>query len=199
MKRGPSRAWPKGIVEVAATRHDSRADPQATQKISREQLEEALKRTKSGTRAAVRSEPDLDGEGYAGPRDDSPQVTIVRIDSIELETIDPSSLPPAGTMPVIVTTPMDVAASLPRPASSPQPVSGSPLPTAMTARAVDMNDSGAHDRASGPRVVDRRRAPSSRLQITPRVAFIVGLAVVVALALAAFLGFFAGRGVPGLK
>lgn len=57
MKRGSNRAWPKGIIEIPSTRVDPRSDPQATQKISREQLEAALGRTKSGTRAATRSTP----------------------------------------------------------------------------------------------------------------------------------------------
>lgn len=192
MKRGPSRAWPKGIVEVPATGPDSRADPQATQKISREQLEEALRRTKSGTRPVVRSEPNLDDQPYSGPRDDSPQVTIVRIDSMELETIDPSTLPapsaqplasgasvapratPSGAMPVIVTTPMEVAAALSRPPPSAQA-------------------------QPAPPVIARRGGPTLRLHLTPRVAFFGAVAVALVIMLAAFVGFFAGRGVPGVK
>jgi hypothetical protein len=68
-------------------------DAQQTQKISREQLEEALKRTKSGTRRAVRSDPaldlpppeEIDRNAFFGPRDDAAPM---------LEHIDPSSLSP---------------------------------------------------------------------------------------------------------
>lgn len=200
VKRASTRAWPKGIVEVSSPGLDARADPQATQKISREQLEEALKRTKSGTRPVVRSEPSLDDQGYAGPRDDShdsPQVTIARIDSVEVETIDPSSLPPPSAMPVIVTTPMDAGISLARPASGAQPMAA-PFGGSTVATAAE-RDAGADDRSSGPRVIDRRRAPAQRLQITPRMAFVAGMTVAVIVALAAFLGFFAGRGLPSLR
>ena len=92
VKRG-HRAYPKGITEIAPTRPDPRADPQATQKISREQLDEALKRTKSGTRPIVRSEPAIEEELFSGPRDDAPQITITKIESMEFEAIDPSTLP----------------------------------------------------------------------------------------------------------
>jgi hypothetical protein len=120
VKRAPRRAWPKDIVEVRAMRPDPRAadhqpiDPHITQKISREQLDQALRRTKSGTRRAVRSEPALEETGandehesaFPGPRDDTddgPLVTIVRIDSvdsIELEPVDPLSLPPIPSLPL---------------------------------------------------------------------------------------------------
>lgn len=70
MKRA-RRDWPKQIVELGASqarrldprsdegeaRVDTRLDPQATQKISREQLDAVLKGTTSGFRPAVRSEP----------------------------------------------------------------------------------------------------------------------------------------------
>lgn len=194
---------------MAARGPDARVDPQATQKISREELEEALRRTKSGTRQAVRSEPDFDVHGYAGPRDDSPQITIVRIDSMELEAIDPSTLPapsaptpgaltttallprhtPSGTMPIIVTTPMDVAASLPR------PTTGVHESGASAADAIPRTN----DRASAARVIERSRALTQRLHVTPRMAFIAGIAVAALVALAALVGFFAGRGVPGVK
>ncbi len=100
VKRQPQRVWPKGIVEVASRRPDPRSDPQATQKISREQLEDALRRTKSGTRPATRSAPDLASDAFAGPRDDdAPQITIVRIDSMEMSVFDPSTLPAPITEP----------------------------------------------------------------------------------------------------
>lgn len=63
MKRA-RHEWPRQIVEVGATqarkrdpRSDETPDPQATQKISREQLEAVLKGTTSGFRPAARSEP----------------------------------------------------------------------------------------------------------------------------------------------
>jgi hypothetical protein len=54
--------WPRKIVEIPApSRDDARADPMATQKISAKQLEEALRRTKSGFRRAVReSKPEIE-------------------------------------------------------------------------------------------------------------------------------------------
>ena len=86
-----------------------RADEgRATQKISREQLEEALKRTKSGTRRAVRSDPDLpdlpepEVVDFLGPRDDTvPQ----------LAHIDPSSLSPAPIVAAVAT--VEVAGASP--------------------------------------------------------------------------------------
>ena len=159
MKRPLPRSWPKAIVEIPTSRPDSRADPQATQKITREQLDEALKRTKSGTRRSVRFN-DEDDDDLDGPRDDSPQITITRIDSVELAVFDPSSLP-------------DTAAA------DPPPTPLAPFATA----------------------VSRARAPerSRTRAITPRTAFIAGIAVSMFVLLAAFVGFFAGRGVGGPK
>ena len=99
MKRA-HRPYPKGITEIPATRPDPRADPQATQKITRQQLDEVLKRTKSGTRPIVRSEPRIEPVEEAAleePRDDSPQITITKIESVELDVIDPASLPRPAT------------------------------------------------------------------------------------------------------
>jgi hypothetical protein len=157
---------------VPAARPDPRsADPYATQKISREQLEEALKRTKSGTRRALRSEPEIppnendprrERDSLPGPREDDdnphigPQVTIVRIDSVEMETIDPLSLAPI------------------RSTRSP------------AARAT-------------PTPIDSILSPTSRLHVTPRIAFIAGLAVALFALLAAAIGFFAGRIAPGSR
>lgn len=172
MKRPPTnRAWPRQIVEIATSRPDSRADPQATQKISRAQLDEALKRTKSGTRRSVHSQHEIDE--LSGPRDDdaprddddSPQITIVRIDSLEvdrlaeLETVDPLSLPPAPSAPFVA-----------------------PLSTPST---------------PGPLAIEASLPRSRGLPITPRTAFIAGVLVAVFVALAASLGFFAGRGIGG--
>ncbi len=89
MRRGPGRTWPKKIEEVAAARPDPRAvDPQATQKITRAQLDEALKRTTSGTRLAASSEPLVSDDTLMGPRDslagpldDSDAMFVVGIDA----------------------------------------------------------------------------------------------------------------------
>lgn len=176
---------------MPAARPDPRsADPYATQKISRAQLEEALKRTKSGTRRALRSEPEIppnendprrERDSLPGPREDDdspqmgPQVTIVRIDSVELEAIDPLSLPPMRSTPGIP-TPM-----------------GSMLSPMVIQTPV---------RSSAPVVdVDRKRRywATNRLHITPRIAFIAGLAVALFVLLAASVGFFAGRIAPGSR
>jgi hypothetical protein len=101
VKRATKGAWPRRIVEVPSGRSDPRADPQATQKISREMLDDALRRTKSGTRPAMRSEIDDD---LFGPRDSAPEITIVKIDSMELSLIDPASLPPAAAEPAPLAT-----------------------------------------------------------------------------------------------
>ncbi len=167
MKRGPHRAWPRGIVEVRSTRPDPRAtDPQATQKISREQLEEALRRTKSGTRAALRSDPLLEraaspseDESFAGPRDDGPEVTIVGIDTMELDAYDLVALPAMATgatpaRPTPLTPPIATPLAWPRPGAA---------------------------------------SPTRRLHITPQLALLVGLAAVAFVTLAAIIGFFAGR------
>lgn len=142
-----------------------------TQKISREQLEDALRRTKSGTRRAIRSEPELpaddndprrERDSLPGPRDDQdnphvgPQVTIVRIDSVEMDVLDPPTAPSA-TAPVLKAP-------------------GAPL---------------------APRT--RPTGATDRVHITPRAAFVAGLAVAVFVLLAAGIGFFAGRIVPGSR
>lgn len=154
VKREPQRAWPKGIVEVASQRPDPRADPRydphATQKISRAELDAALRRTKSGTRPVTRSAPDLASDAFHGPRDDdAPQITIVRIDSMAMSVFDPSTLPASAT-----------------------PVDTAPI-------------------AAAPR--HSRTVLARRLQLTPRLAFIVGLALVGFVMIAGMIGFFAGR------
>lgn len=181
-------------MEVPAARPDPRAaDPQATQKISREQLDAALKRTKSGTRRAVRSEPDLEQDSrdaFAGPRDDGPQVTIVQIDSVELDTIDPASFAAMNALPP---HPASVATTASPATLTPSP--GTPIsPT--SAHAVELPEPGA--RASFERLIHRRgRAEVTRgLRITPRAAFLVGLAVALFVLVAALVGFVAGRGLP---
>lgn len=155
----PIRAWPKHIVEVPSKRIDARADPQATQKISREMLDDALRRTKSGTRPITRSHhdvaPDAEDEGFVGPRDSAPEITIVKIDSMEMSVFDPSTLP--------------------------QPVHLTQMPSHVTPIAVA---------TSGAPV---RSGLSRRVLVTPRLAFLVGLAVVAFVGIAAVVGFFAGR------
>lgn len=176
---------------MPAARPDPRsADPAATQKISRAQLEEALKRTKSGTRRALRSEPEIppnendprrERDSLPGPREDDdspligPQVTIVRIDSVEMDAIDPLSLPPIRATPG---TPTPMGSLLPR--LSPMVIQ-------------------TPGRSSAPVVeVDRKRryGATNRLHVTPRTAFIAGLAVALFVLLAASVGFFAGRIAP---
>lgn len=184
---------------MPAARPDPRAaDPGATQKISRAQLEEALKRTKSGTRRALRSEPEIppnendprrERDSLPGPREDDdsphigPQVTIVRIDSVEMETIDPLSLPPIRSTPS------------PGPRATPTPM-GSVL-NGLSPMVIQ-----TPGRSSVPVVeVDRKRRywATNRLHITPRTAFIAGLAVALFALLAASVGFFAGRIAPGSR
>jgi len=156
------RAWPRQIVEVGSNRSDPRADPQATQKISREMLDDALRRTKSGTRPATRSQHDAerhadDEESFVGPRDSAPEITIVKIDSMEMSVFDPSTLPPASAEPLE-----------PHVAQTPSRVTPIHLETIATPR-------------------------SRRLHVTPRLAFLVGLGMVAFVAIAAVVGFFAGR------
>lgn len=93
MKRA-TRDWPKQIVEVGATQArrrdprsddaeahlDPRLDPQATQKISREQLDAVLKGTASGFRPAVRSEP---GDVEADEPTDLADVMLDSLRSLE--------------------------------------------------------------------------------------------------------------------
>jgi hypothetical protein len=188
-------------VEVPAARPDPRSgepdlharQASVTQKISREDLEEALKRTKSGTRRAVREEygqhelPEdhndarRERDSLPGPRDDEdnphvgPQVTIVRIDSVEMDVIDP---------PSARTTPERAARPTPTPMGammSPGEIRIIPTP--------------------GSPLIERRRFgwATERVHITPRTAFIAGLAVAVFVLVAACIGFFAGRIVPGSR
>jgi hypothetical protein len=194
VKRAPGRPRPLDIVEVPGGRPDPRSpepdlrsrerEAGVTQKISREQLEEALKRTKSGTRRAVRSEPEIppndndprrERDSLPGPRDDEdnphvgPQVTIVRIDSVEMDVIDPPSMP-VRTMP----TPMGGM-------MSPSEIRVVPTP-------------------GTPHLARKRfNWATERVHITPRTAFVAGLAVALFVLVAAAIGFFAGRVLPGAR
>lgn len=189
---------PIDIVEVPAARLDPRSpepDQRArqasvTQKISREDLEEALKRTKSGTRRAVRSEHELpddhndarrERDSLPGPRDDEdnphagPQVTIVRIDSVEMDVIDP----PAAR------------ATLERPERAPR-ATPTPMGAMMSPGEIRIIPT------PGTPLIERKRLgwATERVHITPRTAFVAGLAVAVFVLVAACIGFFAGRSVP---
>jgi hypothetical protein len=163
-------------VEVPPIHPDPRSDPQATQatqEISREELEDALRRTKSGTRAVVRPEPkpvlsrpheDVGPhhDSLPGPRDDEgPEITILRIDSVEFSVIDPASLPPPAAMHI------------------PTPWAASPLhPSITTASAAP------------------RSLPASMtrgLHLTPRLAFLIGVGLVAFVVLVGMVGFLAGR------
>jgi len=146
-------------VEVSSKRIDPRADPQATQKISREMLDDALRRTKSGTRPATRSQHDAersadDEDSFFGPRDSAPEITIVKIDSVEMSVFDPAALPPPTVEPHLAQTPSHVT----------------PIRLETTVPLL-----------------------SRRLNVTPRLAFLAGLAVVAFIGIAAVVGFFAGR------
>ena len=195
---------PLDIVEVPAGRPDPRSaepdvhsrarEPAVTQKISREELDEALRRTKSGTRRAVRSEHELppndadprrERDSLPGPRDDEddptvgPQVTIVRIDSMELDVIDPLSLPPSRSTPTSA-----------MPARSPTPMGAMMSPGEI--RIIQ---------TPATPVIERKRFhwATERVHVTPRTAFVAGLVVACIVLVAACIGFFAGRIVPGSR
>ena len=102
---------------------------QDTKKISREELESVLKRTRSGTRRAVRPEPvierpqehgPLEGPAPAGPFDDCSPSSIERVARIEFE-IDAASL---STPPPVPATPIAVGRASVPPA---EPSSGSSI------------------------------------------------------------------------
>jgi hypothetical protein len=123
MKRPPFSA-PRRILEVLATpRPDPRADPQATTKISRAELDAVLHRTRSGTRRAIRPEtvsrdpaPPESLEELPGPRDDdAPEITIRKIESVEIDLSGdpvlvraptPSLSPPARISPLSPISPV---------------------------------------------------------------------------------------------
>ena len=135
----------------------------------------------------MRSEPELppndddprrERDSLPGPRDDEdnphvgPQVTIVRIDSVEMDILDPSRPPHAATS----VTPMGSTKVPAETRAVPAPSAGTPL----------------FDRK-------RRSWVTRSVRITPRAAFVAGLAVAVFVLLAACIGFFAGRIVPGSR
>jgi hypothetical protein len=163
-------------------------DAQATQKISREQLEEALKRTKSGTRRATRSDPALPAPeevDFLGPRDDT---------APPLFHIDPSSLSPVPAAAATAATAEPTTAATAEPEASVERVaSADPVVSVESVAFVE-----AADDLLGP----ERSAESARpardvaLRVAPRTAFVAGLGVVMLVMLAALVGFFAGRPHP---
>ena len=147
-----------------------KGDAQTTQKISRQQLDEALKRTKSGTRRAVGSDPSLpepEEVDFLGPRDDTAPL---------LGHIDPSSLSPLVVAPRAVEVAPEALAT---------PASEDPVVTFALVEASDLYAPGADER--------ERPAPDTMLRLRPRTAFVVGLAFAMLVMLAAVVGFFAGR------
>jgi len=183
VKRGPGRPRPLDIVEVPASRPDPRsADPDVherpdramTQKISREQLEEALQRTKSGTRRAVRSEHELP------PNDADPRRER---DSRPDAQRDPKrdSLPGPRDDENVTT------ASVSPKAGPPTPMSAMTPPVEI--RELETPDEPVVDRSARARFVSALES----LQIPPRTAFIAGLVIALFLVAAAAIGFFAGR------
>lgn len=155
---------------MRSTRSDPRADPGVTQKISRDVLEDALRRTKSGTQRIQREERDdapmpepkparqrLDS--LAGPRDsysDAPIVTIMGIESVELQAFDPQVL---AARHAVLNTPPPVASDVPPAIDRPSQIS---------------------------RIV-------ARLPVSSRTLLVALLALVAFMASAGLVGFLVGR------
>jgi hypothetical protein len=155
-------------------------DANSTQKISREQLDEALKRTKSGTRRAVRSDPALpepEVVDFLGPRDDT---------APQFAHIDPSSL-----SPIRAAAPAPVEASVLRD----EPVEVVALVAAVEVIApVAVAVVAPVERVEPVEQVALPAPPrDTSLRLNPRTAFVVGLAIAALMVLAALVGFFAGR------
>jgi hypothetical protein len=152
-------------------------DANSTQKISREQLDEALKRTKSGTRRAVRSDPALPEPEvvvFLGPRDDT---------APQFAHIDPSSL-----SPIRAAAPAPVEASVLR---------DEPVEVVALVAAVEVIAPVAVAVVAPVERVEQVELPAAprdtSLRLNPRTAFVVGLAIAALMVLAALVGFFAGR------
>jgi hypothetical protein len=153
-------------------------DAQATQKISRAQLDEALKRTKSGTRRAVRSDPTLPAPeevDFLGPRDDTAPL---------LGHIDPSSLSP---IPAAANVEEADAVPRPKPARTPESVALSKL--------AELAEAEASAEPLAFVVTDEAKRPDrdTILRLRPRTAFVLGVAVAALVMLAGLFGYFAGR------
>jgi hypothetical protein len=102
-----------------------------------------------------------------------------------MDTIDPLSLPPMRSSPARAT-----------------PTTAMPARGMMTPMGSMMSPAEAHViQTPGTPLVDRKRRSwaTQRLQITPRTAFVGGLAIALFVLLAACVGFFAGRITPGSR
>jgi hypothetical protein len=113
-------------------------------------------------------------------------VTIVRIDSVELDTIDPASFAAMNALPPLASS---LGTTAPPTTLTPSPLN--PI-TPTSSHAVELPEPGA--RASFARLIHRRVELTQGLRITPRMAFMAGLGIAVFVLVAAFIGFFAGRG-----
>jgi hypothetical protein len=169
-------------------RGSRRHDAQATQKISRAQLDEALKRTKSGTRRAIPSDPALGAPeeiDFLGPRDDSGPL---------VGHIEDSTSSPLAAAPAHVAEDASADFTRPKPARTPESVALTKL--AALAEAA---------RTSEPEPLafvvpeDEAEAGSARdrtLRVQPRTAFLFGLAIAALVVLAALVGYLAGHAPP---
>jgi hypothetical protein len=159
-------------------------DANSTQKISREQLDEALKRTKSGTRRAVRSDPALpepEVVDFLGPRDDT---------APQFAHIDPSSLSPIrAAAPAPVEAPVEASVLRDEPVEVVALVAAveviAPVAVAVVAPVERVEPVEQVALPAPPR--------DTSLRLNPRTAFVVGLAIAALMVLAALVGFFAGR------
>ena len=153
-----------------STRSDPRADPGVTQRISRDVLEDALRRTKSGTQRIQRTDEPMPEpkparqrmESLAGPRDsysDAPVVTIMGIESMELLPLDPQVI---AARQAVLNTPPPVASDVPPAIDRPSQIS---------------------------RIVSRL----PRLPVSSRTLLVALLALVAFMASAGLVGFLVGR------
>jgi hypothetical protein len=189
VKRGPNHAWPRDIVEVPAlNRRDSRVDQLATQKISKELLEEALSRTKSGTRAVVRSEPFLERADDSVPPD-SGRPTVLDAtaaafhDGLEAAPVNGVDDQRFGRH-VLGTQRILTGPSAPHATGSSAPSAGGPSVTGAPS-----------PYSTAPQPVAKGRP----LWLSPSGLFLVAVLVGVGLTLAAVVGFLAGRGLPHFR
>jgi hypothetical protein len=103
--------WPGEIVEVPAMGPDPHAeDPQRTKRIDKSELEEVLKRTKSGFRRAVR-EGDPENE-------DEPDADAPPVDPAQPEAAAPLEAPHLSAVPAPVISLKPDSAPLPEPPST---------------------------------------------------------------------------------
>lgn len=138
-------------------------------------LEEALRRTKSGTRRAVRSDPSLPAPeevDFLGPRDDT---------APPLGHIDPSSLSPIPAAPPFV-VPFPHA----KPARTPESV-------ALTTRAALSEAEPSSESEPLALVVPGEAADAPTPRLRAPTALLFGLAIAALVLLAALVGFVAGR------